>query len=771
MATATTGLLGKVEGSVTASPQEVYAAYLDRSQLVSGGAAAANWTRDGGLWLVEGAPDHTVILRLDLKSGKTAPMFDVAAVRAALSTATGRAPPGHGLPFDTFAPARDGRIEFDYAHSRWRMDPSAARLERLGHVDVGLKLGHGSASEAERLTPRMWKHNPFGGFLVDPTEVAELLSPSGEWFLSIQAENICLRATCDGREQRLTASGTPDRFWDIESPRIGLLKGRRDCAFHFANPWSPDSLTLLAYLRDVTGVFRIPRIHWLKPFEEVDFIPFQKAGARLDRVFPVFVDVRSGRELHVGLPQVEDRFIQLLGWHPDGTEALIIVYTRDMRQVEIFAADRSTGAVRVLMTERASTAVKIQHDAVFSGEHGFRMLADGSGFLWLSTRDGWNHLYHYDRNGQLIAQLTSGAWSVYEISHVGRDGFVYFTAAHDTARPYDLHVCRVSLTHRAVERLTRERGIHSATFAPGGEAFLDTHSSVDRPARTELVRCDGKSMRMLSRMDISRLQAVGYVPPEEFVVKAADGKTDIWGVMYKPFDFDPARRYPIVESIYGGPQMMIAQRYFAIDSIRHSNLPWALAHLGYITICLDARGTPGRSTEFHSVVYEDFTAGIADHVAAIRQLCERHPWMDATRVGITGHSWGGYFSTCALMQAPETYHAAVSSEPGYDPWHTILSEPYLDLPQKNRAAYERADVIRQAHRIRRPLMIITGTRYNPCTSNAFKMTRALIEARVDHELVVIPDATHGFIGAEEDYFLMKLTGWFDRHLQPGRGSR
>jgi dipeptidyl aminopeptidase/acylaminoacyl peptidase len=746
--------------------EEIYDAYLNRHGLVTGGAVPANWTREG-LWFVEGAPEKTVILQVDLNTGKTAPLFDMARVRAALRAATGQEPGSRGLPFDHFTRAKDGRIEFGYGGARWRLDPATSEVERMSEIGLYSKLVNRSISEAERLTPGTWLRSATG-YLVDKGEVPEALSPSGEWFASVRSDNIMLRSTQDGRELPLTSCGTPDRFWDIEAPRCGNLPSLRGMTFHTVDPWSPDSLALLAYRRDITEVFRIPRIHWLKPFEEVDTVPYQKAGAKLDRIEPVVIDVRSGRQVPVGLTELEDRYIQWLTWHPNESEAFLIVYTRDLKSVQIVAASRETGAIRTLMTESAPTAVKVQLDEVFSGAHGFHLLPDGEGFLWLSTRDGWNHLYRYDMKGRLLAQLTCGNWPVQEVSHIAADGFVYFTAAIDTARPYDLHVCRISLNGGKVEQLTQEKGIHDPRFAPGGQAFLDSHSSVERPLRTDLVKADGTLMRVLSEMDTSRFKAVGYTPAEEFTVKAADDKTELWGVMYKPFDFDPSRAYPVIEFIYGGPQTTVAQRFFAINSRKYLNLLWALAQLGYITVCLDARGTPGRSKAFQDVVHGNWAAGIADHAGAIRQLCTCHSWMDAQRVGIYGHSWGGYASTCALMQAPDTYHAAVSSEPGYDPWHYILSEPYLDLPQKNRAAYEEADLIRQAAKIQRPLMIVTGTRYNPVTSSVMKMTRALIEAGIDHECVIVPDATHHFVGVEEDYLLRKLTGFFDRHVKNRR---
>jgi dipeptidyl-peptidase 4 len=747
--------------------ERVFNAYLRRHELVSGGSAPPNWTPDGtGFWFVEGAPEDTQIYRVDLTSGQTESMFDAPTIRAALTAAMGYSPPYRGLPFDSFTFIEGGRVVFNYHGIQWQLDVSSNALERIGDANSWSKL-LGSQSAGGQ-APRMWKRSEY---LIGKIDVPEQLSPSGEWFAGIRNDNIVLRSALEGEEQRaLTDDGTVDRSWDIESLRFRVLPGLR-MSFRAINPWSPDSLVLLAYRRDVTGVFRQPRINWLKRFEDVTFAPYQKVGARLDRIEPIFVDVRSGRRTVVAMGNIEDRYIQLLSWHPNGAEALIVVYTRDFKRVHIVAADRETGATRTLLTESCATFVKIWHNSIFSGEHGFRLLPNGNGFVWLSTRDGWNHLYHYDMSGQLISQLTSGDWPIYDIEHMGSDGFVYFTAALDVARPYDVHVCRVPLSGGGVEQLTHERGIHTPAFSLRGQAFIDTHSAVDRPVRTDLLKSDGTLIRVLSNMDIGRLEAVGYTPAEEFTVQAADGVTVLWGVMYKPFNFDPSRTYPVIEYIYGSPQTVDARRFFAVDQSRYQNMPWALAHLGYIVVCLDARGTPGRSKAFQDVAYGDWQGGFADHPAAIRQLCKRHPWMDGGRVGIIGHSWGGYFATCALIHAPQTYHAAVAYEPGYDQWEFMLYEAFLDLPRRNLAAYQNADLTKHVSKIRGRLMVIVGTADYTVFGPTMKMVRALVEARIDYELVLVPEARHFFEGIEEEYLLMKLTHWFDRHVKERASTR
>ncbi len=595
--------------------------------------------------------------------------------------------------------------------------------------------------------------------------VPEVPSPDGRWLAAIRDHDIELCAVRDGRRRRVTRDGAADFAWDIESDRWRVLPGLMTGAVRIS-PWRPDGGALFACRRDISGVFRIPTIYWLNDFEEVEFTPFEKAGARIDRYWPHIVDIRSGVSTPIDIGQVEDRYVQLLGWRPDGREVLVVAYDRDMSRAEIWAADGRTGAARQVLSETSDTFLRLQHDTLMSGAHGFAFLPDSSGFLWRSARDGWDHIYHYDRDGVLIGQLTSGAWPVQDIAHVGRDGHVYLTGAVDLARPYDVHVCRVPLAGGPVERLTEASGIHQPDFAPDGRNFVDRHSAFDRPSATELRRTDGALVATIAATGIGALEAAGYRAPVEFTVKAADGETDLWGLIYLPADFDPAARYPVVEHIYGGPQVIAAARQFAVYDRRARNLPWALAQLGYVVVCVDARGTPGRGKAFQDVVHGAWGVNeIPDHAAAIRQLLDRNPWMDGERVGIMGHSWGAYFATAALIQAPDLYRAAVASSPGFIPWESILYEPYLGLPANNPEAYARADLTRHAAWMKGALLLAAGTSESGPISDAMKMTRALIDAGIDHEFVVLPGEFHAYSGTTERYFIDKAIAFFERHLR------
>ena len=740
--------------------KEVFASYLECQNLVNKGVISPNWSDDGSrFWYLGGTPNDREFYQVDLDSGKTQVIFDVERLRQVMAAEVGCESNCNGVPFETFEMLGDEEIQFEYNGQFWILDVSEYTLQKRMEADNI----ESPSSDGVQLNTWLRQGNIFHHQI--PT--SEQPSPDGCWLASIKNNNVVLRSTMDERYQSMTDCGTDSNFWDLDVINFPLPKN----SIFYSTPvlsWSPDSLTLLTYKRDITGVFQHPRVHWLKPFEEVEYIPWTRAGARMERIQPVFIDVRSGCQIPVELDQLEDRYIHLLGWLPCGSEVLLIVYDRYFKSVEIVAANVMTGATRPIMQETSDTFVKIQHDAIIFGSHGFKILPDSSGFLWLSTMDGHNHIYHYDLSGNLVSQLTKGDWPVHGGMEILADGFVYFVAAIDIDRPYDAHICRVLLSGGQIEQLTTSQGIHRPIFSPNNKmhTFIDIHSAIDRPVQTDLVKTDGTYLTTLEKMEFSLLSEIGYVPAEEYIVKAADGETDLWGVMYKPYDFDPKERYPVIEYIYGGPQINSVERSFSLNESTHfGKIPRALAQLGYIVVCLDARGTPNRSKAFQDVVYQAWEVNvIPDHAAGISQLCERHSWMDVNRVGITGHSWGGYYSTLALIQAPNVYSTAVSSSPGaYDLWGYAIHEPYLGSPKENRAPYDNASLIARAGEVKGNLMIVAAT--SDHIVSPIKMTHALMQAGIDHEFVLLPDTPHAYSGKAEDYFMMKLTGWFKRHLQ------
>jgi dipeptidyl aminopeptidase/acylaminoacyl peptidase len=437
--------------------------------------------------------------------------------------------------------------------------------------------------------------------------------------------------------------------------------------------------------------------------------------------------------------------------------------SRDHKRLDVLAADPMTGAVRTVITETQPTFIK--GIASTPGWRDlFNPLDDGKQFILISERDGWDHLYLYRLDGTMVRRLTSGTWPV--VRFVGADtknGWAYFTG-HAEKRLYDTHLYRVSLEGKDFARLTEGDGQHTVTLSPSKQYFVDNHSSIDRPPASELRSADGKLLQRLDRANVAALAEIHWKAPEEFVVKAADGVTDLYGVLYKPYDFDPSRKYPIIDFIYNGPQTTWVGRSFT-DS--HHISPQSIAQLGFITFSVDGRGTVERGKAFQDVVYRNWGRNeIPDHVATLKQLAASRPYIDADRAGITGGSWGGYMTVRAMVLAPEVYKVGVSNVPVVDLYdHSTVCESYMDLLERNREGYEYASSIRLADKLRGKLLLAAGTLdVNATFAAPIKMVEALTRANKPYDLIIMPDQNHWFAGASQRYYLNALRRYFEDHL-------
>jgi YD repeat-containing protein len=480
----------------------------------------------------------------------------------------------------------------------------------------------------------------------------------------------------------------------------------------------------------------------------------------------IFVSIPDNRQLQLqtgGEPG--DRYY-VVGWRPDGSEVLFLRMRGDHKRLDLMAADPTTGNVRSVITESEETFIK----GIATDPHWNEScwpLDDRGHLIWMSERDGWNHLYLYDLNGNLLRQLTDGEFAVIGIVAVDeRNGWIYFTGQGEAHRPYDIHLYRVNLQGEGLAQLTEPTGAHDIQFSPSLEYFIDTHSSVDRPPSSDLRTADGTLLQTLSVASIERLEELAWVPPEEFVVKAQDGITDLHGVLLKPYDFDPEKSYPVVEYVYAGPQGVVHPRSFLPADWQPFQ---ALAQLGFIVFAVDGRGTPGRGKAFQDVVYGNFARGeIPEHVAVLRQLGQERPYMDLTRVGVWGWSWGGYFTVRALLTAPDVYHVGVAlaasvGEYGYP--NDIYQGPLRDTTE-----FDYASNSRLASGLEGKLLLIYGTNdIHVEFAAGMIMVDALIEASVPFDLLVFPERDH-FLplqrGYASDYFWEATRRYFQKHLEP-----
>jgi dipeptidyl aminopeptidase/acylaminoacyl peptidase len=599
-------------------------------------------------------------------------------------------------------------------------------------------------AERDRRTPRLVKRPE----IVGPPPVYETPSPDGAWFLGSRNGNLYLRSRSDGHFEALTTDGTEDYGWDYNYATIPV--------------WAPDSRAFAARKTDLRGrqFTRTPVMHWLKSPLDVEWVAVGTSGTIPESFI---IDIASRRQIPLKVPGQ----LHVRAWRPDGSE--LLVSKEDPKKIELLAFNRGDGGARQLLSEQAKTFLDVS--ITMPNSPSLVPLAGSRGFLWLSERDGWNQIYFYAYDGSLIRQLTTDRRPVERVVTVDdRSGWVYYTAHGGEGRPYDLALYRVSLNGGVATRLTQASGQHDVPvyeaylgtrgagiqFSPSFKFFLDTNSDVTRLPETDLRRADGSLLETLSRADESGLRSVAPNPPEEFTAKAADGVTDLYGVLYKPWNFSPSQKYPVVDFIYAGPQTIRVPRLFAHDAREQ-----AFANLGLILFVVDARGTPGRGKAFQDVAFDAIGRNeIPDHVAVLKQLAAVRPYIDLGRAGIMGGSFGGYYAMRGMLQAPDVFHVGVAMAPDDADASLRL---WMGSREENPAGYEFASNLPLARNLKGRLLIIHGTSdVNAPFAGTMRMIDALERADKTFDLIVVPEGDHSVQSSR--YTLESAKRYFVEHL-------
>ncbi|MXX56758.1 MAG: prolyl oligopeptidase family serine peptidase, partial [Gemmatimonadetes bacterium] len=644
------------------------------------------------------------------------------------------------------------------------------------------------------------------GFATDPLQ---LLAPDGSVAAFARDHDVWLQDLPDGSERRLSHDGE-EHFGYGSLPgwsgKLALLRAGLEGPLTGAY-WSPDATKLLIARTDERRVGAYPWMDLLPADGTVRPRTLEKRIALIgDREVPRFpmylFDVASGASRSVPLP--EDCFGELGAtppqaiWTDDSRLVFFLCLAPDASRFELVRYDLATGSATTVFEEEADSFLDLNHSLYRSMGANVRLLASGRRAITFSQRDGWGHLYLVDlEGGGDIRQLTQGEWVVHDIVAVDEregGGFVYFTAGgrEPGRNPYWRHVYRVPLEGDAeVELLTRGPADHAvtvaapaligaaSTFSPSGRYFVSNSSTVDSPPVSRLHRSDGSVVTILEQADASELFARGYEPPQPFTVKATDGETDLYGVLWRPKNFEEGRKYPVIEHIYGGPQTNVVPRNFnsaaGVERIGGQGDFSTSTALGFAVVTIDARGTPWRSKEFHDYMWKKHDEfALEDHVAALEQLGERFPWLDMDRVGISGHSWGGYSSALAMLRYPEFYKVAVSSGAPYD--YRYLYPPFVKWtgwPEYDDGGRLAPDAAARpvnlmphsalASQLEGKMLIVYGEHdENSLPASTLTLIDALIEADRDFDLLVLPNRDHFF--TQEPYFIRRRWDYFVRHL-------
>ena len=668
--------------------------------------------------------------------------FDHVRLATALGAASGAAVRADSLPFDTIAwSARGDSLTVPIGAKRWRCS-----------------LGRWSCVEAA--PPR----SPEPGAAWSPDSSMRVVRVGGDLGLRRGADTTTARLTSDAEPEYDYGSMPGNSTYYVSSLRTGAVAPP-------AVLWSPDGRRFVSYRLDQRGVGLLHLLQLVpdsvqrpRPFAFRYALPGDSVVTRASLI--VF-DPARGTAVPVQLPPSIVLYVDPITWNEvrwsaDGQRLYVMQSERGGHAFALYQVDPETGTARRLAEERNAT---LAEPSLSLGQRDFHPLADGK-VIWLSERDGWAHLYLVDgRTGGVIRRLTSGPWVVIRLLRVDEAaGQVYFLAAgREPGRdPYLRHLYRVSFDGTGLTLLTPEDSDHEIGFAPSGRWFVDRYSRWDRPPVTALRSANGETRVELERADVAKLVAAGWRAPERLRLVAGDGRTEIFGNLYRPRGFDFTRRYPVIEEIYPGPQANQAYPWFQAGGNAQ-----ALAQLGFVTLQVDGRGTPYRSKAFHDYSYGrlETGGGLEDHVAALGQLARRYPWFDTSRVGIFGHSGGGFASTRAILMYPDVYKVAVASAGNHDQrgYLAIWGESYQGMPAG--ANYDAQANQSLAGSLKGKLLLMTGDlddNVHPMLT--MRVADALIRANKDFDLMVIPNANHGsagspwFIRRRWDYFVRNLLG-------------
>jgi dipeptidyl aminopeptidase/acylaminoacyl peptidase len=700
------------------------------------------WLDGGHFWYREHDRLGDHYLQMDVASGHASPLFDQARLAAALHAVSGKPSDAAKLDIGDYAVKVDGRVEFAVGEQSFVCD-----------LHAGYRCTEDKTTEHE--TPGV-------------------LSPDHRSEAFIRDWNLWLRDVASGKETRLTSDG-------VENFGYATDNAGWKHTDHAILEWSPDSKRIATFQQDQrktgemvlvsTGVGHSTLERWKYP------LAGDKNVTMIERVI---IDVPTHQVLRLKMPADQHRSSLCddvscgpdggwddVKWAPDSRTLAFVSTSRDHRHEWFRIADANSGDVRTVFEERVQTYYESGIEGV-----SWRYLPAAQQAIWYSTRSNWGQLYLYDlTSGKPLHAITTGEGNVSDVLHVDATArTVWFTGVGRAAGvdPYYRQLWKVGLDGGKPALLTPEAADHTISMSADGTTFVDTWSTPTTPPQTALrAASDGHVIATIASADISRLKATGWVPPTPFTVKARDGKTDLYGLLFKPTNFDPEKKYPVIDYIYPGPQTgSVRGRSFL--AARGDNQ--SLAELGFIVVALDGMGTPWRSKTFHDAYYGNMGDNtLPDQVGGLKQLGQRHAWMDMDRVGIWGHSGGGNASTDGMFRYPDFFKVGWSESGNHENrnYEDDWAEKWQGLLVKNKDGstnYDNQANEDGAKNLKGHLMLVHGTMDdNVPPSNTLLVASALIKANRDFDLLMIPNAHHGY-GVATPYATRRRWDYFVRWL-------
>jgi dipeptidyl-peptidase-4 len=735
--------------------------------LVVGGNVDPTWLPDERFWYVSERTSGTEVVLVNPATATRTPAFDHARVAAALSAVAGQSFTAASITEANLelSPAADAVI-FTVGANRWSCDVKGTACSQAAALTADERAARG----AGRAGGRGGRGGRGGGPGGDGPPLN--VSPDGTKGVFIRDWNLWVRDIATGAERPLTVDGA--EHFGYATDNAGWRKSDRAVLL-----WSPDSKKVATFQQDERNAGWMYMVSTNVGHPRLEAWKYPLPGdtdMQMAMVHRVIVDVDTGRVTRLRMPPDfhratlgDDISMDDYEWNADATRLALVSTDRFHKSATFRIADATTGAIETLFTET--------EDTHYESRVNWRVLWDSNELIWYSQRDDWGHLYLYDlTNGQLKHQITKGDGPITGITRLddkARTMWLSAVGREAGQDPYFTHFYRINLDGTGYVSLTPDNGTHAIDLSPTGRWIVDTYSHWNQPPVVTL-RDGGTGAQVmeLERADISKLEATGWEPPMAFSTKAADGTTDIYGVIFRPTNFDPNQKYPIVNQIYPGPQSgSIGSRAF---NVAYGDRQ-ALAELGFIVVSIDGTGTPNRSKSFHDAYYGEMGRDntIPDQIAAMKELASRYSWIDIERTGIWGHSGGGFATTSAMFRYPDFWKVGISESGNHDQrnyeddWGERYQGALVGPPNSRDDNYSIEANQEFAKDLKGKLLIAHGGMDNNVpVSNTMLVVEALIRANKDFELLIFPNAGHGF-GQDGNYMMRRRWDFFVKHLLGG----
>ena len=712
------------------------------SRLVSGDSVRPQWYPDGNrFWYRNKTATGAEYVVVDPVRGSRSLLFDNARLAAAMTVARDTAYDPSRLPFASFKFGNDSQnereIEFTASRKKFVCDIAGYRCVVSDTL---------------------------------PSEVPFVLSPDKKWEAFIAKHNVWVRPRNGKDSTQLTTDGVEYWGYGLTMPRPSDLV--RPVPRRPTIRWSPDSKKLAVWRQDER---RVEQMHYISMTSQRPKLYSQPYALPGDSVVPVptlhLIEVITKTNVEVRQSPVPTQ-LNTTGsardsvWNEASDKVYLAALSRGSKRAWLTAVDAATGSQTIVASDSMATYAEWSPP---TDPQTWYTSRDGQDIFWWSERDGWAHFYRYGADGKVKNRLTEGPWFASAIQYVDEVAKqVYFTARGREAGQfwYYAKLYRVNYDGTGLVLLTPEDAHHDVEFSPSGKYIVDSYSRIETAPVTVLRSpLDGHVIRTLETADISRLKEIGWQPGRVFTAKARDGVTDLYGVIYLPPGLDSTKKYPVINNIYPGPQVGSVGGW----SFKSGGEAFALTQLGFVVLQIDHLGTPMRSKAFHDNYYGNFTDnGLPDHVAVIKQLGARYRFLDVDRVGIFGHSGGGFASADAMFRYPDFFKVAVSSSGNHDnrSYNIYWSEKYQGLMTRDTLRktdnYESSANGTYAKNLKGKLFLMTGDLDdNVHPAMTVQVADALIKANKSFDFLVLPNRAHSL---NEPYVIRRRWDYFVEHL-------